>query len=124
VSLDMYVETRVVDHGTREARESWECVREANVTYNLAPLYRELLADRFDGGFWEELRRREDAKLPAGDFAPLFRDALKELRRRHDELIHLLPSNGWGNFEWARGFLLRMGAACRLYPNARVRSWR
>lgn len=131
MSLDVNFYERVMLLGRRSPRVVSRRVPggELNVTYNLAPLFSEILSDRYEGGFWAEWRRRENAArgdlLKAWDMYELFRDAwffLRRMPREHTKPFE--PDNGWGSVTTASRFLLRCAALCRLYPMAELRTWR
>ncbi len=97
-----------------------------NITYNLCPLFCDLLSNRFTGGFWAEWRRREESQVLRGaDMYALFRDAWFALRRMpYARAATFEPPNGWGSVRGADKFLLRCAALCRLYPTSKLKTYR
>jgi hypothetical protein len=109
---------KVVRYGGPEPVEDTENVFNANITYNLSSMMRDICKDKFDGGIWEEIRRREQGL--ASDLLGPVLAALEDLRVRRSELLKFNAQNGWGDVSWAEEFLTDLAEGCATYPNAKV----
>jgi hypothetical protein len=83
-----------------------------NITHNLAPMFREAGVD------WHEYRDGEQHA------SVLLREVAHALTRMADEPARfkaLNPPNGWGNYDGALAFLVRLAVDCLRHPDAIVR---
>lgn len=84
-----------------------------NVTYNLGPMLRA-------AGFppWQAL-----IGAPASETGGMLAGVRDELIRAPDKYRNYNPTNGWGTYEAALGFVARFAEECALNPEATVGGW-
>lgn len=84
---------------------------EANMTYNVAPMFREAVGT--SPSDWDGM---EAAKVAA-----ICTAILHAFNLEPDRFKKLNPPNGWGDFEGARAFIQLILDACRAAPKSTVR---
>lgn len=86
-------------------------LHEANVTYNLAPMFYEALGGDGLRGLDGRGARQCRVKLDV---------ALGEMTADPEKYRAMNPPNGWGTYEGALGFLKELYDACLRHPDATV----
>ncbi|WP_395443608.1 hypothetical protein [Caulobacter sp. UC70_42] len=87
-------------------------ILEANMTWNLRPMFAEV--NNGDGP------QEWDGKL-ARDVAEILVKTLDAFNREPAKFRAMNPANGWGDFDGARQFAMTVLDACHAAPNATVR---
>ncbi len=81
-----------------------------NCTYNLGNMFKKALGFNFS-----DLNGKR-----AGDVLSKLQLSIKDMRDNPDEYKEYNPDNGWGTYEGAFEYLVRIAEACENHPDATI----
>lgn len=105
----------VIDTGGPEPAEVAEL---GNYTSNVAPMWHKALV-----AAGEDIRLSDTEGRNAAEVLPLLRRAAAHMHENPDEYRLMNPSNGWGDYEGALGYLDGVVLLCEQHPRTQLHWW-
>lgn len=124
----MSYDTSILSHACSNCGRSDERIKVGNMTSNVGVMYRLVLPGPYEGGGrYDGTGAAEPSGglpglsgLPVSVALPLLRQAILDMEARREELLPLEPSNKWGSFASAVGYLRDIAEACERVPSGIV----
>lgn len=92
----------------------YEDDRPGSITYNLSPMFTDVLNGVYLGKF---------AGAPCVEAAGPLASAAERLRSEPDKYRAMNPENGWGTYEGAVKYLETFAQVCAEHPEAKIGAW-
>jgi hypothetical protein len=88
-----------------------------NYTRNVSPMWHKAMT----AAAGLEMRIQDTDGMTGAAVLPIFKDALADMAINRSEYEAMSPTNGWGDYQGAKRFILRCIEACEANPRAVIR---